>query len=236
MSTNTCGIRHKSSSTTIECSFAECQISSVSVHGTNSVVQNDALLLLHSALASNRLDICRLLTISRYMTFSLSSCVWPLLFELAPFPGLPIYRSLDRLLTFHGSEKEATTQSSVLYNTAEVVCLGRHLARAHHADGQLPLQQFRCRLKLIPKPKGTYNGTEKLRYVLTLGWSLYQKLYGNQLIRKCAVRFELCTLQQSDLTQASGPSVVQSKQKLKCAITVTASTYALQWHLNLETD
>ena len=37
-------------------------------------------------------------------TFSLSSCVWPLLFELAPFPGLPIYRSLDRLLTFHGSE------------------------------------------------------------------------------------------------------------------------------------
>ena len=37
-------------------------------------------------------------------TFSLCCCIWPLLFELAPFPGLPIYRSLDCLLIFHGSE------------------------------------------------------------------------------------------------------------------------------------
>ena len=27
---------------------------------------------------------------------------------------------------------------------------------------QLPLQQFRRRLKLIPNPKGAYNGTEKI--------------------------------------------------------------------------
>ena len=40
----------------------------LSISGTNSVVQNDALLLLHGALASNRLDICGLLTISRYMS------------------------------------------------------------------------------------------------------------------------------------------------------------------------
>ena len=34
---------------------------------TNSVVQNNTLLLLHGALASNRFDIRGLLTISRYM-------------------------------------------------------------------------------------------------------------------------------------------------------------------------
>ena len=35
--------------------------------GTNSVIQNNALLLLHGALASNKIDIRGLLTINRYM-------------------------------------------------------------------------------------------------------------------------------------------------------------------------
>ena len=41
-----------------------------------------------------------------------------------------------------------------IYNTAEVVCQGRHLAiaRTHHTDGSLPLQLFRL----------AYNGTEKI--------------------------------------------------------------------------
>ena len=218
MSTNTCGIRHKSSSTTIECSFAECQISSVSVGRTPwyrtthcfcfTVHWHQIDLTFAGSLPSA--GTCR-----ATWTFSLSSCVWPLLFEVAPFPGLPIYSSLDHLLTFHGSEKEATTQSSVLYNTAEVVCLGCYLARAHHADGRLPLRQFRRRLKLIPKPKGTYNGTEKLRFILTLGWCL---LYGNQLIRKCVVRFELCTLQQSDLIKIEAQMCYYCDSKHICPI------------------
>ena len=112
--------------------------------GTNSVVQNNALLLLHGALASNRLDTRRLLTISRYMWCHMDVLLVFLClatpFEWALFPGLPIGRF--------------TVYFPWIYNTAEVVCQGRHLSRVHQADGQLPLQQFRRCLKLIPKPKG----------------------------------------------------------------------------------
>ena len=67
--------------------------------------------------------------------FSLSSCVWPLLSSGHFFPGLP-HRSLDCQLTFRGSEGSSNVVS-VLYNMAEVVCQGRHLAiaHAHHMDG-----------------------------------------------------------------------------------------------------
>ena len=62
--------------------------------GTNSVVQNNALLLLHGALASNRLDIRGLLTISRYMWCNLDVLLvflrLAIAFEQALFPGLPI--------------------------------------------------------------------------------------------------------------------------------------------------
>ena len=62
--------------------------------GTNSVVQNNALLLLHGALASNRLDIHGLLTISRYMWCYLDVLLvflrLAIAFERALFPGLPI--------------------------------------------------------------------------------------------------------------------------------------------------
>ena len=76
--------------------------------GTNSVVQNNALLLLHGALASNRLDICGLLTIRRYMWCYLDVLLVCLLasghyFQAGTFSGSP-HRSLDRLLTFRGSE------------------------------------------------------------------------------------------------------------------------------------
>ena len=56
-------------------------------------------------------------------------------FERALFPGLP-HRSLDCQLTFRGSEGSSNVVS-VLYNMAEVVCQGRHLAiaHAHHMDG-----------------------------------------------------------------------------------------------------
>ena len=61
--------------------------------GTNSVVQTNALLLLHGALALNTLDIRGLLTISR--TFRASGhCVWVGAFS----------RSDCLLLTFRGSE------------------------------------------------------------------------------------------------------------------------------------
>ena len=107
--------------------------------GTNSVVQNNALLLLHSALASNRLDIRGLLTISRYMWCNLDVLLvflrLAIAFEQALFPGLPI--GCLTIFSLSVDLKEATTQSSVLYNTAEVVCQGRHLTitRTHHADG-----------------------------------------------------------------------------------------------------
>ena len=62
--------------------------------GTNSVVQNNAWLLLHGALASNRLDIHGLLTISRYMWCNLDVLLvflrLAIAFEQALFPGLPI--------------------------------------------------------------------------------------------------------------------------------------------------
>ena len=95
MSTDTCGIRHKSSSTTVGCSFAECQISSVQWDELcRSVVQNNALLLLHGALASNRLDIRGLLTISKYIWCYLDVLLvflrLAIAFERALFPDLPI--------------------------------------------------------------------------------------------------------------------------------------------------
>ena len=156
MSTNTCGIHHKISSTTVGCSFAECQTSSVQWDKLRCTEQRAALL--HSALTSNRLDICGLFTISRYMWCYLDvllasgHCFW-----VDAFPGLTI----GRLTVFSLSVdlKEAATWSSVLYNTTVVVCQGRHLARAHHVDRWLLLQQFMHRLKLIAKPKGAYNGT-----------------------------------------------------------------------------
>ena len=75
--------------------------------GTNSVVQNNALLLLHGAMASNRLDIRGLLTISRYMWCYLDIFLvflgLAIAFERTLFPSLP-HRTLDRQLTFRGSE------------------------------------------------------------------------------------------------------------------------------------
>ena len=60
------------------------------------MVQNNALLLLHDALASNRLDIRGLLTISRYMWCNLDVLLvflrLAVAFEQALFPGLPIGR------------------------------------------------------------------------------------------------------------------------------------------------
>ena len=108
-------------------------------NGTNSMVQNNALLLLHGAMASNRLDIRGLLTINRYMWCYLDVLLvflhLAIAFERALFPGLP-HRSLDCQLTFRGSEGSSNIVS-VLYNMAEVVCQGRHLAiaHAHHMDG-----------------------------------------------------------------------------------------------------
>ena len=102
--------------------------------GTNSVVQNNVLLLLHGALASNRLDIRGLLTISRYMWCYLNvllvflSLRLAIAFERVLFSDL----SIGRLTVFSLSVdlKEAVMWSSVLYNMAEVVCQGRHLAIA----------------------------------------------------------------------------------------------------------
>ena len=78
--------------------------------GMNSVVQNNVLLLLHGALASNRLDIRGLLTISRYMWYHLDVILvflhLAIAFERALFPGLT--RLLDCLLTFHGPEGVVT--------------------------------------------------------------------------------------------------------------------------------
>ena len=58
------------------------------------MVQNNALLLLHGALASNRLDICGLLTISRHMWCYLDVLLvflcLAIVFERALFLGLPI--------------------------------------------------------------------------------------------------------------------------------------------------
>ena len=82
--------------------------------GTNSVVQNNALLLLHSALASNRLDIRGLLILSRYMwcyldvlLVFLSLRLAGIAFERALFPDL----SIGRLTVFSLSVdlKEAAT-------------------------------------------------------------------------------------------------------------------------------
>ena len=60
------------------------------------MVQSNALLLLHGALASNRLDICGLLTISRYMWCNLDVLFvflhLAIAFERALFQGLPIGR------------------------------------------------------------------------------------------------------------------------------------------------
>ena len=84
-------------------------------------------------------------------TISLSSSLHlAIAFERALFPGLPI------------GHLPSSTYFPWIYNTAEVVRQSCHLSHPHHADGQLPLQQFRRRLKLIPKPKGTYSGTEKI--------------------------------------------------------------------------
>ena len=81
--------------------------------GTNSVIQNNVLLLLHGALASNRLDIRGLLTISRYMWCYLDvllvflSLHLAIVFERVLFPDL----SIGRLTVFSLSVdlKEAAT-------------------------------------------------------------------------------------------------------------------------------
>ena len=145
--------------------------------GTNSVVQNNALLLLYGVLASNRLDIHELFTISRYMRWYLDILLvflsLAIAFKRVLFPGLPIaYRSLDCLITFHGSEGS----SDVVYNTAEVVCQRCHLAITctHHADMWLPLQQFRRHYSKAQRPL-QWNGKnyDMLWGTLTLGWRLY---------------------------------------------------------------
>ena len=63
--------------------------------GTNSVVQNNVLLLLHGALASNKFDIRGLLTV-RYMWCNLDVLLvflhLAIAFERALFLGLPIGR------------------------------------------------------------------------------------------------------------------------------------------------
>ena len=78
--------------------------------GTNSVVQNNVLLLLHGALALNTLDSRGLLTISRYMWYHLDVVLvflhLAIAFERVLFPGLT--RLLDRLLTFRGPEGAVT--------------------------------------------------------------------------------------------------------------------------------
>ena len=60
------------------------------------MVQNNALLLFHGALASNRLDIHGLLSIRRYMWCYLDVLLvflhLAIAFERALFPGLPIGR------------------------------------------------------------------------------------------------------------------------------------------------
>ena len=108
MSTNACGIRHKSSSTTVGHDVLSRNAIFSQLSGTNSVVQNNALLLLHDALASNRPDIRGLLTIRRYMWCYLDVLLvflrLAIAFERALFLGLPMHRSLDRLLTFRGLE------------------------------------------------------------------------------------------------------------------------------------
>ena len=69
-----------------------------------------------------------------------------------------------------GERRPTGTHTEVLSsNTAKVVCQGCHLACAQHThvgELQYPLQQFRCHLKSIAKPKGTYNRKLNKRYAL----------------------------------------------------------------------
>ena len=92
------------------------------------------------------------------------------------------HRSLDGLLSFRGSE--GSSDVVLCTNTAEVVCQGRHLARAQHirVSGRVTsVPTVQACLKLIPKPMGAYNWNGKNydmpQGVLTLWWRLYKKLY-----------------------------------------------------------
>ena len=70
--------------------------------GTNSVVLNNVLLLLHGALASNTLDSRGLYHLDVVLVFLHLAIA----FERVLFPGLT--RLLDRLLTFRGPEGAVT--------------------------------------------------------------------------------------------------------------------------------
>ena len=61
--------------------------------------------------------------------FSSSACTWRSL-SSGHFPSGSPHRSLDGLLSFRGSE--GSSDVVLCTNTAEVVCQGRHLARAQH--------------------------------------------------------------------------------------------------------
>ena len=90
---------------------------------TNSVVSNvqnnvNVLLFLHGVLVSNKLNTRGLLTISRYVYHGLRwffpACM-TIAFKQVLF-GSPHrrHRSLDRLLTFHGSEGSSVIPSEVV--------------------------------------------------------------------------------------------------------------------------
>ena len=124
MSTNTCGIRHKSSSTTVAYSFAERRIS------TNSVVQATRCFCytadwhrIHLTFvgSSPSADTCDAYLDVLLVFLRLAiNC-----FRAGAFSGSP---PVGRLTVFSLSVdlKEAATLSSVLYNMAEVVHQGRH--------------------------------------------------------------------------------------------------------------
>ena len=128
---------------------------------TNSVVSNvqnnvNALPFLHGVLVSNGLNWHSWSPHHSRYIYGLRrfppACM-AIAFEQV-LSGSP-HMSLDRLLTFRGSEGS----SGIILcnnNTAEVVCQGRYFARAKHTDVKLSLQQFRCCLKLTPKPEGAY--------------------------------------------------------------------------------
>ena len=109
--------------------FVEYQ---TSFSGTNSVVSSlqnkNWLLLLHGILATNRLDG---IVGSSPSVGTCTGATW----KFSSSSHLPGYqrfphRLLDSLLSFRGSE---ASSNIILYaNTTEVVCQGRHLARAQH--------------------------------------------------------------------------------------------------------
>ena len=94
MSTDTCGSVTKALQPPLDVLSRNAKFPQFS--GTSSVVQNNALLSLHGALASNRLDIRGLLTISRYMWCYLDVLLvflrLAIAFERALFLGLLVGR------------------------------------------------------------------------------------------------------------------------------------------------